>query len=152
MYRLDVVKANEGFDEDFFCYVEDIDLAFRLRLKGYACLLVPDAVVSHMGAATSGSKTSTFAIYYGHRNMVWAFVKNMPGVLFWLLLPLHLLINLLSIAWFSYRGYAAIILKAKRDALLGLPMMWKKRKIIQSGRKISVFSIWKILNKSVFIR
>ncbi len=35
LYRRDAMMGIGGFDEDFFCYVEDIDLGFRLRLAGY---------------------------------------------------------------------------------------------------------------------
>ncbi len=78
-----------GFDEDYFCYVEDVDLGFRLRLAGYRCLYVPQSVAHHVGSGTTGGQHSDFALYHGHRNLVWTFVKDMPGILFWLLLPLH---------------------------------------------------------------
>ena len=38
-----------GFDEDYFSYHEDVDLGFRLRLKGLRCFYVPKAVVYHVG-------------------------------------------------------------------------------------------------------
>src|SRR5450756_1056210 len=71
LYRLDALKSVGGFDEDFFCYVEDVDLGFRLRLMGHRCLLVPDAVVHHIGSATTGGQQSDFSVYYGHRNLIW---------------------------------------------------------------------------------
>ena len=138
----------DGFDEDFFCYFEDVDLGFRLRLAGHRCLLVPDAVVYHVGSATTGGQHGDFAVYHGHRNLVWTYVKNMPGALFWLLLPAHIALNLVTIVWFSLRGQGAVILKAKRDALCGLPRMWKKRRDIQKYRTASAVEIWKALDKS----
>lgn len=36
-----------GFDEDFFLYMEDIDLSWRARLLGYHCLYVPESIVYH---------------------------------------------------------------------------------------------------------
>ena len=86
-----------GLDEDFFCYMEDIDLAFRLRLLGWECLHVPRAVCRHVGSAITGRR-SDFSVYHGQRNIVWVFVKNMPPPLFALLLPLHVLLN--AAAWF----------------------------------------------------
>ncbi len=56
-----------GFDEDFFSYLEDVDLGFRLRLRGYRCLYVPSAIVHHIGSATLGV-ASDFALYHYHRN------------------------------------------------------------------------------------
>src|ERR1043166_4563685 len=43
MYRRDAFEQANGFDEDFFCYAEDVDLGFRLRLVGHRALYVPDA-------------------------------------------------------------------------------------------------------------
>jgi GT2 family glycosyltransferase len=66
LYKADALKCVEGFDEDFFCYMEDVDLGFRLRLAGYRCLTVPDAEVLHVGSATT-VKRSPFYVYYGPR-------------------------------------------------------------------------------------
>ena len=146
MFRKDALLAAGGFDEDFFCYVEDMDLGFRMRLLGHGCWYVPDSVALHVGSAVTG-KRSDFSVYHGHRNLVWAFVKNMPGVLFWLLLPLHVVLNLVSLIWFALRGQGAVILRAKRDALLGLPKMWRKRQQIQKTRVASIRDIWRVLDK-----
>jgi len=118
-----------------------------LRLAGHRCLYVPKSVVHHVGSGTTGGQHSDFAVYHGHRNLVWTFVKNMPGLLFWLLLPLHLVLNLASIIWFTFRGQGRVILRAKRDALLGLPKMWRKRQQIQKSRIASIGDIWQVLDK-----
>lgn len=97
LYRRDALEAVGAFDEDFFCYFEDIDLGFRLRLAGHRCLLVPDAVAYHVGSATTGGQHSDFALYHGHRNLVWTYVKNMPGILFWGFLPIHLALNFITV-------------------------------------------------------
>jgi GT2 family glycosyltransferase len=147
LYRRSALLEAEGFDEDFFCYVEDVDLGFRLRLAGYRCLYVPLSVAHHVGSGTTGGQNSDFSVYHGHRNLVWTFVKNMPGLLFWLLLPLHLVLNLASIIWFAFRGQGRVILRAKRDALIGLPKMWRKRQQIQKSRIASISDIWRVLDK-----
>jgi GT2 family glycosyltransferase len=70
MYRTDVLRECSGFDEDFFCYAEDVDLGFRMRLLGHRAWYVPEAVVHHKGSATVGGRHSDFAAYHGHRNLV----------------------------------------------------------------------------------
>lgn len=149
LYRRQAMQAVGGFDEDFFCYVEDVDLGFRLRLSGWQSWYVPAAVVRHVGSATTGGAHSSFAVYHGHRNLVWMFVKNMPGYLFWLFLPLHLAMNLVSVVWFTFRGQAGTILKAKRDAILGLRRAWHKRVIVQNQRRVPTSVLLAALNKKL---
>jgi GT2 family glycosyltransferase len=149
LYRRQALLDCGGFDEDFFCYLEDVDLGFRLRLAGNKAMYIPSAVVHHVGSATTGGQHGDFAFYHGHRNLVWTFVKNMPGILFFLLLPLHLLLNVTSIFWFGLHGRGRVIWRAKRDALLGLPKMWRKRQAIQKYRVASIRDVWRQLDKRI---
>ncbi|MDB5764000.1 MAG: N-acetylglucosaminyl-diphospho-decaprenol L-rhamnosyltransferase [Herminiimonas sp.] len=150
LYRLDVFNELDGFDESFFCYFEDVDLGFRFRLAGHRCLYVHDSVAFHIGSATTGTR-SDFSVYHGHRNLVWSFVKNMPGVLFWALLPAHLLLNFAAIIYFSIQGKGKLILLAKRDAIRGIPAMWKKRRHIQARRRVPWLDIWRVLDKKLVL-
>ena len=77
LYRRDAFLDAGGFDESFFAYYEDSDLAFRLRLLGHRCFYEPAAVVHHLGFSTSGEE-SPFTVFHSQRNLVWAWVKNMP--------------------------------------------------------------------------
>ena len=43
-----------GFGENYFCYVEDVDLGFHLRLASYRCLYVPSSIAHHIGSGTTG--------------------------------------------------------------------------------------------------
>jgi len=133
-----------GLDEKFFCYGEDVDLGFRLQLAGYKCLYVPNAIARHHGSAVTGNR-SDFSTYYGQRNLVWVFVKNMPPILFWLLLPYHVLLNLGAFIGCSVRGQGRVALRAKMDALRGLPQAWAKRRAIHSKRQVSAARIWSLL-------
>ena len=151
LYRRDAWNAAAGFDEDFFCYIEDVDLGFRLRLLGYKSLYVPDSICHHVGSGITGQH-SDFASYYGQRNLVWTFVKNMPGVLFWLLLPLHLLLNGAALLLLASRGQGRVALRAKRDAIKGLPKMWRKRQHVQATRQADMADVWKSLHKGFGLR
>lgn len=137
LYRRDAFIEAGGFDSSFFCYFEDVDLAFRLRLRGYRCLYVAGAVVHHVGSALSGYR-SDFAVFHGQRNMVWTFVKDMPGAMALLYLPHHLLMNVASIAVLTARGQGATALRAKWAALLGIPRMLHERKRVQRSRRASI--------------
>ena len=125
-----------GFDEDFFSYHEDVDLSFRLRLQGYRCLYVPDAVVHHVGSASVGA-ASDFALYHWQRNFIWSFVQNVPSGILWEALPSHLMANLIYQLNYTIRGRGGILWKAKMDALRGLSQALRKRREIQKTRTAS---------------
>jgi GT2 family glycosyltransferase len=138
-----------GFDEDFFCYMEDVDLGFRLRLAGHCCFYVADAIVEHIGSAIAG-KHSDFQLYHGHRNLEWVYFKNMPGWLLGLTLPLHLLLTIFSLAYFSVRGRWRPVFKAKRDAFADIAELQHKREGVQRNSKASFADIWRMLDKRLF--
>ncbi|HXG87705.1 MAG TPA: glycosyltransferase family 2 protein [Vicinamibacterales bacterium] len=133
-----------GFDEDFFLSHEDVDLSYRVRLKGYACVYVPDAVVQHAGSATMG-RTSATSVYYGQRNMEWVYVKNTPTSLLLRSLPVHVIYLVAALAYFTWAGRLPAFLSAKWAALRGLPMMWRKRRAIQASRTATAAAIWDML-------
>jgi len=129
--REDFLQAG-GFDEDYFSYFEDVDLGFRLRLSGKKCLYVPHAVVHHVGSASTG-KRSDFSVYYGYRNLIWTYIKNMPFVLFWVFLPFHVGTMLFFVLYLTWRGQGLIIFRAIFDAIRGLQKTLSKRRMIQQN-------------------
>lgn len=100
-YDRHVFQRLGGFDESFFCYHEDVDLAFRMRLAGYRCVQSAETVIDHVSSAISG-RASEFAVYHGTRNRIWTFFRNMPWPLLLLLTLPHLATNLafLSVSLF----------------------------------------------------
>ncbi len=150
MYRRKDILAVGGFDEDFFCYNEDVDLGFRLQLAGHRALSVPDSVVLHHGSATT-SVRSDFSVYHGHRNLVWTWFKDMPMLLLVLLLPVHIAYNAASVLLYMLRGQGRIICQAKWDAVKGLKRMWQKRAAIHNKSAISISSLWNKIDRRVLV-
>lgn len=146
LYRRRAFLDVGGFDENFFCYFEDVDLGFRLRLAGYPAWRVSAAGVSHVTAASSGGGRSTFVVYHGHRNLVWCFAKNMPFPLVLLLLPGHIALLVYDVALFTVRGCGATVVRAKWHALLGLPRALRSRRIVQATRRATCRDIWRVLD------
>ncbi len=136
LFKRDIYLAAGGLNEDFFCYMEDVDLGFRIQLLGHRCFYISDAVVTHEGSALVG-RHSDFQVYYGHRNLVWVYVMNMPSPWMWIYLPQHLLYNVASILLYIYRGQTAVILRAKYDAIKGLARAWQRRQQTQAERRVS---------------
>lgn len=137
MYRYDAWVAVGGLDETFVCYLEDVDLGLRLQLSGCRYRHVPESIVQHIGSAVT-RRHSAYYVYHGQRNMVWAYVKNMPGILFWKYLPQHLLLNFMAVVWFILRGRGLSVLRAKWDALRGLRRAWRQRRLVQQNRRMPV--------------
>lgn len=144
LYRLALLRQAGGFDERYFCYNEDIDLAFRMRLLGANCLHLDQCVVAHAGSGITGAH-SDFTVYHGHRNLVWTYFKNMPTSLLWRYLPLHILMNLVTVAYYVFRGRPGVILRAKRDAILGLGRILRTRREVQRRSRVTPESIRQIL-------
>jgi GT2 family glycosyltransferase len=140
----------EGFDEHFFCYNEDVDLSFRLRLRGHRCMYVADAVVEHVGSGTT-SRYSDFAVYHGQRNLVWSYFRNMPGIWFWVYLPQHILFSFSALIWFSLKGKAVPVLKARRDALKGIPRVWKLRRRTQTSKTVPGRKVIDAMSKDFWV-
>lgn len=137
LYRRDIFLAAGGLDERYFCYFEDVDLGFRLRLLGHRAMYIPNAIVHHAGSAITGAH-SDFTVYHSQRNLVWTFIKNMPSRLLLIYFPLHLGLNLFSIIYFVNKGQGRVVLKAKWDAIRGIPETLRERRKIQSGRRAKI--------------
>lgn len=78
MYKKSLLEELGYFDDNFFAYMEDVDLAIRSKINGYRNLLCPEAIVYHIGSATSGSRYNEFKVKLAARNNVWVVYKNLP--------------------------------------------------------------------------
>jgi N-acetylglucosaminyl-diphospho-decaprenol L-rhamnosyltransferase len=136
-----------GFDERFFCYCEDVDLGYRLRLTGRTTVLLPDARVAHVGSASTGVR-SDFAIFHGSRNRVWTFIKNTPTALLWLTTPLHVAVTGGLLLLHLRRGDAGPAVRGIKAALKSdvLKAVLADRKTVQARRKTSWLSILRVMS------
>ena len=130
-----------GFDEQFFCYGEDVDLGYRLQLAGEPTLLVPDAVIHHVGSASSGGRKSEFAVFHGTRNRFWVLFKNTPAIFLALVVPLHLFALMLIYARRENRPHIRLIWTAVKAAFAGAPAVFRTRKTVQAARKASAADV-----------
>jgi GT2 family glycosyltransferase len=127
-----------GFDEDFFCYGEDVDLGYRLQLAGEPTLLVPTATIHHVGSASTGGRKSEFAVFHGTRNRFWVLFKNTPWPLLPLVVPLHLMALVLIYLRRENRPHIRLIARAVRAAFAGAPKMFRSRARVQKLRRATL--------------
>lgn len=140
MYKRKMIEQvsinGEFFDEQFFAYKEDVDVAWRANLLGFHAYYVPAAKALHARGWKEGQRrlVSQFVRQHSYVNQIFLIVKNEP--LGWHLLKIAPILLFREIAKLGY------ILIKERD-LLGswaiicrqLPNMFKKRKLIQIKRK-----------------
>ena len=139
LYRVQALRDSavngQFFDEDFFAYREDADLAWRCRLMGWTSIYVPSAVALHRRRVTPErrSQLSPIINYHGVKNRFLLRLNNMTGRLYWR--------NFLSITLrdAAVIGYVLIREWSSFGALIYVirefPRLWKKRQVIQSRCK-----------------
>ena len=117
MYKKSLLSEMGMFDDNFFAYMEDVDLAIRSKINGYRNLLCPDAIVYHIGSATSGSRYNEFKVRLAARNNVWVVYKNLPiplKIVNFIFLFLGFLIKYI---FFLKKGFGSIYFAGIREGL-----------------------------------
>jgi GT2 family glycosyltransferase len=126
LYRRKMLEEIGLFDEDFFAYLEDVDLAWRARRAGWSALHVPSARVLHNHSAT-GVEGSPFKSFHLGRNKIWLLVKNYPFRQAWAYGFLCLLYDFAAVAYALVGRRDPYALYGRVAALSGLRRMWRKR-------------------------
>lgn len=125
LVRGEVLEQVGLLDEDYFVYLEDIDLSFRAREAGFSCLYAPEARMFHDASRSTGGGYGAWRKYMLAYNVVVFLRKHgTPGL--WaafLLLEILLWPILLLVGLVRGRG-RAVLAKARGTwaALLGIPM------------------------------
>lgn len=149
LYHRETYLRLGGYDERFFCYHEDVDLGYRMRLAGGLCVQSSRAIIDHVSSGISG-RASDFAVYHGTRNRIWTFFKNTPLALLILLLPAHIGVNLFVLFWAGLRsGRFKPTLRGIIAGLRGLADILRSRKAVQAGRIIPLSDVARMLTWSV---
>jgi len=133
----DVAVEGQYFDEDFFAYREDADLAWRCRLMGWTSIYVPSAVALHRRRVTPERRSSLSSIinYHSVKNRFLLRLNNMTRSLY-----------LRDFAPITFRdvtvvGYVLLREWTSIPALTYVARhwsrLWRKRRVIQSRRRIT---------------
>jgi len=129
VYRWTALEEVSGFDKSFFCYKEDVDLAFRLRTAGWSAWLVNKAIAYHdrsVGTDSSRQRRPEFRNYLSYRNHLYVLLKNLA-----LSDALHCGI---FIGWYEFKKLIYLILFERKslyawiEVFKSLPRLFKQRK------------------------
>jgi GT2 family glycosyltransferase len=127
LYRREIFEAAGGFAESFFCYLEDVDLGFRLNLRGEEAIQVAEARVRHLGGpSTQLARDLTL------RNSVYVALRCLP-------LP-HAALALAALAVAHPRE-----LKPLREGLAQLPVLLRERRAIQAARRLRIRDLARLM-------
>ena len=144
--------TGEYFDNDFFCYAEDTDLAWRAVLLGYSAAYADQALVYHKGSVASGGPNSDFVLYHGIRNSLFVLIKNMPFRLLLLNSGWMILLHLAILTRYLLKGKLLIVLKLYRDFICKISTMTQKRRRLQKQIKIDSKIIKQFISASFYER
>lgn len=141
--RTEAFRKAGGFDDDYFIYVEETDLAWRIWLAGYRAVFAPRSIVYHHFGTSNiiiGKKQSRVVYYHGTKNYIATVIKCASfSTLCWML-PQHLF------GWMGYLFYRLVTLNFIAFAEIFRGMMWcaincralvRKRRAVQRARAIT---------------
>lgn len=103
-----------GFEDSFFCYLEDLDFSYRAQLAGYECVFVPTACILHKGAACSSGRN--WPLRMSARNRVLLLLRNTPLGLALVIWPYILLGAILTLVHGARNGHLFAVLLGFSDA------------------------------------
>ncbi|MBT0160752.1 glycosyltransferase family 2 protein [Candidatus Bathyarchaeota archaeon A05DMB-2] len=133
LYRRKMLDEIGLFDEQYFAYYEDVDLAWRAKLAGWRCIHVPTAIVYHVHSAF-WSRQPDRKTYLLARNKLFTIVKNYPWPELLLGWPLILGYDLLSLSYAILRGQGISALRGRWDGLTHVSWALRQRRKVQALR------------------
>lgn len=151
LYRRELFDDVGVFDDDFFCYLEDVDLAWRAQAAGWRCAYNPRARAFHHHSSTA-VEDSPFKRFHLGRNKVWLIAKNYPTPAVWLYLPIILFYDLVGVlATLLFAGSGARTLDSRLASLagrtagmIGLARALVKRRSVRARSRVPA---WRVLSQ-----
>ena len=155
VYRKSILTEIGLFDENHFAYLEDIDVGYRARIRGYKSVLCASAVCEHAGSGFSGSRYNDFKIGLSGRNSIYIIYKNMPCLQILINLPFLLVGFGIKLAFFMMKGYGKAYIKALREGFK-LCRSAENKKVKFEGRYtgnylIIQFELWINMFRRLFV-
>jgi GT2 family glycosyltransferase len=145
LIKADLFHKLDGFDEDFFAHMEEIDLCWRLKKLGYQIYVDPASIVYHVGGGTL-NYMSPFKTYLNFRNSLFMILKNHEGYFFFKLLKRMMLDGLAGFLFLiqGHPKHTIQVLKAHFSFYEKFNKMYKKRKLIEkestSFNKVGIYN------------
>ena len=135
LVRADAFRECGGFDPDYFMYHEDVDLCWRLWLRGYKCALTPQSITYHRGGASSGKLPADYIQGMAQKHALFTLFKNLEAETLKEWLPLVFYVLLERGRWAE--PLRVSLAEAVEEFLASLEPLLVKRAEIQRTRVVS---------------
>ncbi len=135
--RAEYFQQMQGFDEDFFAHMEEIDLCWRLKNNGYKIMYCGDSIVYHVGGGTL-KKSNPYKTFLNFRNNLILLYKNLPSDNFYSKLFIRFVLDGIAGLKFLLSGEFdnfMAVLKAHGSFYSSLNKTVKKRRQLKKGIK-----------------
>ncbi len=120
-----------GFDADFWAHMEEIDLCWRLKNRGYRIVYTAESSVYHVGGGTL-SYDNPQKLFLNFRNNLWLLYKNLPSNQLFYILFIRMILDAVAalklLAEFNLNGIRSV-LKAHFHFYRSLPDLQRKRQL-----------------------
>ncbi len=146
--RADIFKLLNGFDNNFFAHMEEIDLCWRIKNNGYKIRYSNLVKVYHVGGGTLPND-NPFKLFLNYRNNLLLLYKNLPDKLLFSILTQRLLLDYMSaiiyLITFKYKFFLAVV-KAHQN-FFAMRKLYKNFRKNNSHKNTAVHK--QVYNKSI---
>ena len=110
--KADLFHEVGGFDADFFAHMEEIDLCWRLKNRGYNIVYTPESTVFHVGGATL-DESNPFKTYLNFRNNLFLLYKNLSDNYFYRIFFARMILDGVAgikfLLGFEFKNFMAVV-------------------------------------------
>ena len=133
LVKREVIEKVGAFDEDYYMYLEDTDLSWRIRLAGYKVIFVPESIVWHKYEFSKGKQK----FFYLERNRLAMMSTNLERRTKALLIPPAILFEIAMISASIVGGWGGLKMKSYMDIIKNRRRLKEKKIRVASFRRVS---------------
>jgi GT2 family glycosyltransferase len=143
LVRRDVFLELGGFDEYYFLYCEDVDLGWRLWLRGYRVLRSTRSIVYHKRGASSKKLDYKYVMGLAQKYTIYTILKNTETEHLWSILP-GVLWYLVDRSRLFADSESLSLGRAMQEITQEMGTIWNSRALTQSERVRADSEIFKL--------
>ncbi|OFX75639.1 MAG: glycosyl transferase family 2 [Bacteroidetes bacterium GWE2_29_8] len=145
--RSDLFWSVGGFDKDFFAHMEEIDLCWRLKRKGYKIYYICNSEVYHVGGGTLPKKNPN-KTFLNFRNSLYILLKNTSSLNLLYIIPVKFILDVAAAVKFLFSSGFRDLLAIMRAHFYCYVNIFK---ILKKRRQLKKYEVDLLLNKSIVI-